>query len=558
MLLQIVGGKNSADRSLLLDLMYWVSKNPPPAHLLLISGDRDFAGILHRLRMSNYNILLASPDSAPNVLCSAATIMWQWSSLLKGENLTGKLFNQPPDGPYNSWYGHYKAPLVDPFAVTEQSTCSSADESSLMAAEPKLLAASEPKLRPIPKGVMRQISQILRLHPEGVNITYLRSELAKSNVDRDLYGYRKFTRFLSAMPHILELHGDDKSIVVRHVNTKFSDELCLAASEEPGTNNGESEVCSDAKTNSQKSSCEDIADKSTAKAEVTNLQEGPMVEKQNESSVLTKIHNGRMEAHAANLQEARKVEKQNESSASSMKMHNVKMEARAAKLQDLDKAKNQKTSFPKIQEMLEGRKVKLNAQPHEEEATSAPPVVEVKDLSENNENNVIVPDDHSSAAGYGIFRRMWMKLFGSRDAKHDEALSGKNTVTQKAVSPALFSPSSHEALIDGKVAQSCGAVSDTANQDTSSSWFNLWSSPKVDDKVEKNGETADHAQVNINQLNENEVEKNGEAAHVEVKSKQLAIFAKESFWKEMESFIGSNKGSATFSKSRTRYHFPRT
>lgn len=32
------GGKNSADRSLLLDLMYWVSQNPPPAHLFFNFG----------------------------------------------------------------------------------------------------------------------------------------------------------------------------------------------------------------------------------------------------------------------------------------------------------------------------------------------------------------------------------------------------------------------------------------------------------------------------------------------------------------------------------------
>ncbi|KAE9448945.1 hypothetical protein C3L33_19157, partial [Rhododendron williamsianum] len=111
------GGKNSADRSLLVDLMYWVSQNPPPAHLFLISGDRDFAGTLHRLRLNNYNILLASPETAPSVLCSAASIMWHWNALVKGENLTGKYFNQPPDGPYGSWYGHYRVPLEDPFAV---------------------------------------------------------------------------------------------------------------------------------------------------------------------------------------------------------------------------------------------------------------------------------------------------------------------------------------------------------------------------------------------------------------------------------------------------------
>ncbi|KAL1536654.1 hypothetical protein AAHA92_29269 [Salvia divinorum] len=523
------GGKNSADRSLLVDLMYWVSKNPPPAHLLLISGDRDFAGILHRLRMSNYNILLASPDSAPSVLCSAATIMWHWSSLLKGEDLSGKLFNQPPDGPYNSWYGHYKAPLVDPFAVTELSTCSSAVESSLLASEPKLLPTSEPKLRPIPKSVMNHISQVLNSNPEGISITHLRAELAKSNVDRDLYGYRKFSRFLSAMPHILELHrGDDGNIVVRRVNTKFSDELFLAASEELGTSNGEFEVCTDIKSNN-KTAGEFPGPKVIA--ELTNLHEDPKMEKQNDSSV-------------------------------SVKTHDVKMEARAANVQNLNKENNKKAFLPKrnIQEILADRKVKLKTQPYTDEATPASPMVEVKDLSENNENDIVVPDYRSSAAEYGFFRRMWMKMFG-RDVKHDEALSGKDTDTQKTVMlcqssetlrPALFSPSSHEALVDGKVAQSGGAASDTSLQDSSLSWFKFRSSPKVDDKLEINGEIADHPQVNINQLGENKVENDGEAAHVEVKSKQIELFAKESFWKEMESFIGASQGSNVFSKSRTR------
>ncbi|KAI5403541.1 hypothetical protein KIW84_050921 [Lathyrus oleraceus] len=52
--------------------------------------------------MNTYNILLASPGKAPDVLRSAATIMWQWASLLKGEDLTGKHFNRPPDGQFGS------------------------------------------------------------------------------------------------------------------------------------------------------------------------------------------------------------------------------------------------------------------------------------------------------------------------------------------------------------------------------------------------------------------------------------------------------------------------
>lgn len=521
----ILGGKNSADRSLLVDLMYWVSKNPPPAHLFLISGDRDFAGILHRLRMSNYNILLASPDSAPNVLCSAATIMWHWSSLLKGENLTGKLFNQPPDGPYNSWYGYYKAPLEDPFAVAEQSTCRSADESSLL--------APESKLRPIPKAVKKHISQILSSYPEGISFVQLRNEVMKGNLDRDLYGYKKFTHFLLAMPNLLKLHREAGNLLVRCVNTKSPDELVSAAYDEPGMNNGQPEVRSDSEIFNKKSSCENITEKST----------------------VNPVPDPKLKSELSNLLEAPKEEK-----PMKMKMQNVKTEAHATNLQDLKKEEYQRVPLPKrnLQGLQEKySKVKLKNRTQKDEV--APPVVE------KNENKMLVPDDHSSAFGFGTFRRIWMKLFGSRDTKRDEASSGKEVVSQKTITPcqssepvraALFSPSSHEALIDGKTAYSGDSTSDISSQDSSfsnqsSSWFKFWRSPKLDDKVGKNGETVDCLKVDTKQLDENKVEKNSEAAHV--KSKQFEIFAKESFWKEMESFIDSSQGSALFSKSRTRY-----
>ncbi|KAK6922863.1 OST-HTH associated domain [Dillenia turbinata] len=193
------GGKNSADRSLLVDLMYWVSQNPPPAHLFLISGDRDFASILHRLRMNNYNILLASPETAPGVLCSAASIMWHWSTLVRGENLTGKHFNQPPDGPYGSWYGHFKAPIEDPFIVVNQEACPKSEELPEQ--------ASDSKPFPVPKTVVKQIHNILNTYPKGLSITELRAELIRSGiyVDKDFYGYKKFSRFLLSMPHVLKL-----------------------------------------------------------------------------------------------------------------------------------------------------------------------------------------------------------------------------------------------------------------------------------------------------------------------------------------------------------------
>ncbi|KAK3024933.1 hypothetical protein RJ639_042937 [Escallonia herrerae] len=104
----------------------------------------------------------------------------EWNALVKGENLTGKHFNQPPDGPYGSWYGHYKAPLEDPFASTEAPACPRVEEQSE--------SVAEPKLRPVPMVVMKQILKILKACPKGISITDFRSELGKSNIQTEANG----------------------------------------------------------------------------------------------------------------------------------------------------------------------------------------------------------------------------------------------------------------------------------------------------------------------------------------------------------------------------------
>uniref|UniRef100_A0A7N0ZXM2 HTH OST-type domain-containing protein n=1 Tax=Kalanchoe fedtschenkoi TaxID=63787 RepID=A0A7N0ZXM2_KALFE len=208
------GGTNSVDRSLIVELMCWVSQHPPPAHLFLISGDHDMATILHRLRMSNYNILLAAPDDASTALCAAATIMWQWNHLVNGENFAGKHFNQPPDGPNGSWYGTYRVPLENPFPTLTQPT-------PTIDSEP---AESEPENTTcqIPTEVTEQIRHILSTYPEGLSIAVLGAELNSSMIlDKRLYGHKKFSSFLLAMPQILELHQrKDGQHLVRGVNPK--------------------------------------------------------------------------------------------------------------------------------------------------------------------------------------------------------------------------------------------------------------------------------------------------------------------------------------------------
>ncbi|KAL0349613.1 UNVERIFIED_CONTAM: hypothetical protein Sradi_4110500 [Sesamum radiatum] len=479
--------------------------------------------------MNNYNILLASPDSAPSVLCSAATIMWQWSSVLKGENLTGKLFNQPPDGPYNSWYGYYKAPLEDPFLVTEQSSCLQTDESCGL--------PPDSKPRPIPKAVMKHIRQILNSYPEGISITNLRAEIAKSTltIDKDFYGCKKFSRFLLAMPHILKLYnGTDGQLFARGANNKFLDESVVATYVESAANNGESEVGSVAKPNGEVSASEDVSEKSR----------------------LFPVPEPKSKAQSANLHESQKEEKQNESSIS-LSLQGTKVKAQATNLQDQKKEEKRKETTSKrniIQEIQQqDRKGKLQEKPKQVDVAS--PVVEIKESSEKHKNQVVVPNELSSAPEIGIFRRIRMWWFGSEDTnsskrnrrKRDEKSTGKDNIEEKTLikcqsaesaNPAMFSPSSHEALVDGKIARSSDAVTDISSQGSSffnqsTSWFKLWSPSESDDKVEKNGEKVDQVKVTL---------------------EQPEIFLKESFWKELKSFIDTPEGTAAVLESRTREH----
>uniref|UniRef100_A0A1J3EZE4 HTH OST-type domain-containing protein n=2 Tax=Noccaea caerulescens TaxID=107243 RepID=A0A1J3EZE4_NOCCA len=221
------GEKNSTGMSMITDLMCWVAQNPPPAHLFLISSDGGFASVLHKLRMNNYNILLAGDEEmTPGVLCSAASIMWDWNDLALGKHSTCKHFNQPPDGPYDSWYGHYRTPLLDPFATssttttitTKQQSCTtSVKTEEVQETNSNPISGSSKVCRPIPKEVVEQIGLVLSLYPKGAAITDLREQLRKRNVslDKDFYGHKSFSRFLLSMPEILQVvpKGDGMFLV---------------------------------------------------------------------------------------------------------------------------------------------------------------------------------------------------------------------------------------------------------------------------------------------------------------------------------------------------------
>eukprot|EP01018_Ginkgo_biloba_P018430 Gb_38160 [translate_table: standard] len=202
------GGKNSADRALLVDLVLWASQNPPPAHLFLISGDGDFSSILHRLRMQNYNILLANSDTSSAALCNAASIVWQWNRIMRGKGLLGKQYNHPPDGIPCSWYGQPIGPVEDVFRDVDLRASNDTVPELSEGIETESSQELDPKPRLIPRTVMTQIAYILNSYPQGLSIQQLQSEIAKHDieVDKDFFGHKKFLQFLIAMPNTLKLH----------------------------------------------------------------------------------------------------------------------------------------------------------------------------------------------------------------------------------------------------------------------------------------------------------------------------------------------------------------
>ncbi|CAM0950112.1 unnamed protein product [Alopecurus aequalis] len=209
-------GKNSSDRSFLADLVYWVAQNPPPAHFFLISGDKDFANILYRLRMSNYNILLACPGSfTTSVLCNAATIMWPWEALVKGETVSPKRFNHPPDGLSGSWYGHYKGALDNPFLEAE----SEETIATPVPSDSKLCRKSKNGVNTtrIPQCVVNGIQEALNPYPNGMNISHLLEKLRKQNVhvDSDFFGHKKLSSLLQSLPDIVEVFGEPPALAVK-------------------------------------------------------------------------------------------------------------------------------------------------------------------------------------------------------------------------------------------------------------------------------------------------------------------------------------------------------
>ncbi|CAL9229765.1 unnamed protein product [Arabidopsis halleri] len=482
------GGKNSADRSLITDLMCWVSQNPPPAHLLLISSDKEFASVLHRLRMSNYNILLASKSSAPGVLCSAASIMWDWDALIKGESVIGKHFNQPPDGPYNSWYGHYRIPLLDPFAIattTEQSSSVKIEEVSESSSES--VNSNAVNLRPIPKEVVDKIRLILSLYPKGAAITELRAELIKSNlaIDKDFYGHKKFSKFLLSMPDILRVATASDGLFIIHAVTEKNPPMRLDSS--PGLSTAVDQK---------------IKDKETVNAPSPKLSSDLEL-------AAERRRDGSLGKKQENVMESDKIVKEESSESSQeailvgqkdVKANDKPVETNQVALVAWSDSSMEDGFFQKLKRLWYGS-----------------PEMESEHLPENMESEHL--PEKKSVSGSGD------KHKGDKDLK--SSIQGTDPMSQ--TSPSFVAESVEGVKVGTDEVDSKDNDAGPGFLGRLLNTFKFWGKNTACSK-----------------------DSNGNQELVNVDSQVHDIFAEESFWRDVESFINSPRGFAIVSHSKTR------
>ena len=73
------GRKDVADKMMIVDMLLYAMDNNPPATIVLISGDRDFAYTIGVLRLRQYDVILLSPPNTHPSLTSNATLCLDWN-----------------------------------------------------------------------------------------------------------------------------------------------------------------------------------------------------------------------------------------------------------------------------------------------------------------------------------------------------------------------------------------------------------------------------------------------------------------------------------------------
>jgi hypothetical protein len=216
----VTGGKNK--NKCFVD---WLSQNPSRRHLFLISGDEDFefSSTVHQnWWRRNDNILLACPGKAHGYVTKVATIVWQWSSVLKGIYLTGKYIKHPPDWYIKArmrvplqyhpeWYRNSKVPLENTFSASQN-------------AEIHEPSSSYIKLFEVRESASRQVREILSSYPNGISIGELNFQLRMGfgGGPGGLCGCKKFPDILASIPDVQLLYIGDDNFCVRLIPSTTS------------------------------------------------------------------------------------------------------------------------------------------------------------------------------------------------------------------------------------------------------------------------------------------------------------------------------------------------
>ncbi|MCO5574212.1 hypothetical protein L7F22_027994 [Adiantum nelumboides] len=183
-------------KHLILDLLLWVRENSPPAHVLLISGDKEFSSVLHKLQMRGYNVLVAHPKAdVSRDLLSAASKVWLWDNMMKGTEVSAlppkcNCLQQSPRScnDTESRYCHNQKVNREFVDVNQDPVCHGLQQ----------------KPQNIPKKVVEQVLDVIRSKPRGFTVPAFRRQLVRSSVtlDKNLYGHNDLLSFLLSIPDL--------------------------------------------------------------------------------------------------------------------------------------------------------------------------------------------------------------------------------------------------------------------------------------------------------------------------------------------------------------------
>lgn len=199
------GGKNSSDRALMIDVLFWTMKHSPPAHVLLISGDSDFSMLLHKLRLLNYNVLLAASTSngVASALVHAANRIWVWPDIAKGEGLLGRVHIPGTPSPFHKDDGstNKEASVTEPTTDWQQDIRHTLEnvkdpQEDVVSGFRNLSEAGW-----IPPLIVNEVINIVERCP-GISLGDISRKLKSVNINVRAFGFASSHQFLLSIPQL--------------------------------------------------------------------------------------------------------------------------------------------------------------------------------------------------------------------------------------------------------------------------------------------------------------------------------------------------------------------